>query len=182
MTLSPFSYFSVDDPEAQREKWTSLNHPASEFREFPSPSSSPLNQVMHHMQVLLMACLGKLRKTASVSWSSMRWYCFLVCFVLVHPSPNRYKHTHTHTHTHTHRLRGGREKERRYRKKKNNWSCLPVKFIISLCGNSNTLIACLVHKRKRECSLAVGNSSYFLFWPTVNRLWRFIPAHPSLKP
>ena len=99
MTLSPFSYFSVDDPEAQREKWTSLNHPASEFREFPSPSSSPLNQVMHHMQVLLMACLGKLRKTASVSWSSMRWYCFLVCFVLVHPSPNRYKHTHTHTHT-----------------------------------------------------------------------------------
>ena len=178
MTLTPFSHFAVDDPEAQREKWTSLNHPASGFREFQSPSSSPLNQVMHHIQALLMACLGNVRKTASVSWSSLRWYCSLVCFVLAHPSLNRYKHIHTHT-----QVGGGREKERRHRKKKNIAGiCLPVKFIISPCGNSNTLIACLVHKRKRESSLAVGNSSYFPFWPTVNRLWCFIPAHPSLKP
>lgn len=139
MTLSPFSHFAVEDPEAQREKWTSLNHPASGFREFQSPSSSPLNQVMHHIQALLMACLGNLRKTASVSSSSLRWCCSLACLVLAHPSLNRYKHKHTHTN----RLGGGREKERRYRKKKNiAGTCLPVKFIISPCGNSNTLIAC----------------------------------------
>ena len=42
-----------------------------------------------------------------------------------------------------HRLGGRREKERRYRKKKNiAGTCLPVKFIISPCGKSNTLIAC----------------------------------------
>ena len=65
----------VDDPEAQKEKWTSLDHPASGFREFQSPSSSLLNQVIHHLQALSMACLGNLRKTTSPQQDGRRWSC-----------------------------------------------------------------------------------------------------------
>ena len=122
MTLSPFSHFAVEDPEAQREKWTSLNHPASGFREFQSPSSSPLNQVMHHIQALLMACLGNLRKIASVSCSSLRWCCSLACLVLAHPSLNRYKHKHTHTHTHTQVGRRKGEGEKIQKEEKHSWN------------------------------------------------------------
>lgn len=74
--------------------------------------------------------------------------------------------------------------KRSYKKKKNiAKSCFQVKCIYHLFlwqqQHAHNLLG---SEKKKSTHVAMGYSSYFPLWPMVNKLWYFIPVHPSPKP